>query len=242
MSPEGWILGIETSQSTGSVALGHSHDDQEIDIEPFPVGLVHGKEIIPRIDALFERHPQAREHLCLVAVSAGPGSFTGIRIGVSAAKTIAWACDVPACPVSSLEIIAENTVEDGDWRALIDIRKGSCATATFRRKGNHLDRISEDVVISWEELLVELSDGERLIGSGSRSIPGTENSPGCAETLDIPRATSVVEIARREFRLINEGTGIPSGVFSSPHDLNPVYLEMSSAEKNRARTQEAGDR
>ena len=90
---DGYILMIETSQRNGSVALG-TYDGNLRDEELFSPGLVHGKELLPRIDTLVTRN-DAKSQLAVVAVSSGPGSFTGIRIGVSAAKAIAWSLKIP---------------------------------------------------------------------------------------------------------------------------------------------------
>ena len=242
MSAKGWILGIETSQPTGSVAIGRVGGDQEVDFEPFPIGLVHGREILPRIDTLFSRHPGAREELALIAVSAGPGSFTGVRIGVAAAKAIAWACKVPSLSVSSLEIIADNAVGNGDWRVLLDVRRRRCATATFRIEGDDRQRLTDDAILSWDEMLGQVTSREQLIGSGCRTIPGVENHPRGDKSWDDPKAAAVVKIARRRLLLIETGAEEPPRGFTSPHDLNPSYLEMSSAEEVQARAAGTGDR
>ena len=130
------ILGIETSQARGSVAWAAPGSDGTVSITEllFPVGLVHGREILPTIDALSERVPFDREEIGVVAVSVGPGSFTGARIGVAAAKALAWGLCARLLAVSSLEVIARGLLEterDGEPSPLLGAREAPTAIFAF---------------------------------------------------------------------------------------------------------------
>src|SRR5882672_7052827 len=102
------LLAIETSSARGSLAL--FREDEPIGSAPFPEGLVHGREITVHLAEMMDRLRLAPRDLGALAVGVGPGSYTGIRVGVTAAKTLAFALKVPVIAVSSLQAIAANTL------------------------------------------------------------------------------------------------------------------------------------
>ena len=100
------ILALETSAKSVSVAvtedgvlLAQSYQNR---------GLTHSVTLMPLVDAMLQHAALSAQDMGLIAVAAGPGSFTGLRIGISAAKGLAWALDLPCCGVSTLEAMAEN--------------------------------------------------------------------------------------------------------------------------------------
>ncbi|HEY3243629.1 MAG TPA: tRNA (adenosine(37)-N6)-threonylcarbamoyltransferase complex dimerization subunit type 1 TsaB, partial [Phycisphaerae bacterium] len=84
-----YALAIETSGRIGSLALAHG--DRLIDVRTFSTALRHAVELMPTLDALCRQHRVAPEQVGEVYVSGGPGSFTGLRIGITVARTLAWA-------------------------------------------------------------------------------------------------------------------------------------------------------
>jgi len=105
------FLAIETSSLRGALALFRGREClQEV---LFPEGLVHGREIALRLRELLEGQALGPGDLEGIAVSSGPGSYTGTRVGVTCAKTLAWALRLPVVEVSSLEVLARTALELG---------------------------------------------------------------------------------------------------------------------------------
>ena len=230
ISPDGYILMIETSQRSGSVALG-TYDGESRDEELFSPGLVHGKELLPRIDTIIERN-QAKSRLAVVAVSIGPGSFTGTRIGVSAAKAIAWSLKIPALGISSLDVIASNIEEDGKWGVVLDASGGDLDLALFEISQGNVLRLDEDQALNKEQFSALIEPGTRFIGSGSRAADFPAHLETGPENWDIPRACHGLKIANSLVHEIVAGSAPPPG-WEQPHLLNPRYLRVSRAEEVR---------
>jgi len=228
------ILAIETSQARGSVAWSPDAGVAPVE-ELFSIGLVHGREILPRIESLRARAGFAREEIELIAVSAGPGSFTGLRIGIAAAKALAYALGRPALAVSSLETIARGVpagVGPAEIAVLLDARRGRVYGARFRRTERGIERIAPDRSLPPEEFFAELSAGTLLVGAGSRTIAGAERFERLPEELDTPSAAAVIEIARERLAEIAAGAEPPEEL-EDPHRLVPRYLLRSGAEDAR---------
>lgn len=103
------ILGIETSSMIGSVAI--CDETSLIAEQSFKKGMLHGKELIPAIKSIFEKNKLTPNDIDLIAVDVGPGSYTGVRVGLSCAKTLAYALGVPVIDVVSLDSISQNIKE-----------------------------------------------------------------------------------------------------------------------------------
>ena len=150
------ILSVDSSSKTASVAI---NKDGETLIEIFlNTGLVHSKTLVPVIEDTIKYSGIRIEDIDLFAVSSGPGSFTGIRIGMSVIKGMMFALDKPCIPVSSLEILAFNAVNicDGIICPCLDFRRGSLYNCLFKSDGENLIRLTEDRNISAHNLLEEL--------------------------------------------------------------------------------------
>ncbi|MDE0960838.1 MAG: tRNA (adenosine(37)-N6)-threonylcarbamoyltransferase complex dimerization subunit type 1 TsaB [Planctomycetota bacterium] len=232
MPSDGWILMIETSQRDGSVALG-TLDGQQVDEELFSPGLVHGKELLPRIDAIVERN-DARQNLCAIAVSAGPGSFTGVRIGVSAAKAIAWALGIPSLGISSLEIIASNIDEPGRWGVLLDASSGDLDVGFYQVGTEGVVKDGEELASHRDQLPLLNQEGTRFIGLGSRNPQLEIKLETGPVQWDQPTARQGLKIAIAQVHQILAGGESPPG-WDSPHLLNPRYMRVSRAEEVRRR-------
>lgn len=154
------------------------------------------------------------------SVSIGPGSFTGLRIGVMTVKTLAWALKKPVVPVSSLEIISRNA-EDNSKPVLIflDARRGNVYSALFHPDGKGgLKRMTPDQVLAPEEAVrpirgptLVLGDGLKKYGELLSALPAEQASPDRW----IPRADRACEIAASLW---------PNGPVDDIHRLVPKYL------------------
>lgn len=243
-----WLLAIETSHDRGSIAIGRleaTDATEPLTVLEFSEGLVHGRELLPKIDEGLGRCGIARNDLAALAVSGGPGSYTGVRVGVSAAKAIAWALSIPAIKISSLEAIASAAVADGGAArvvTIVDARRGSAYYAEFEVAGQELTRVVDDAIRSVATLFDGLDRNTRLAGTGCRQFPGADAFEKSDPASDHPSAAIIFDLARRRLAQTNwietrAASDLPPGA-GDPHALNPTYLRPSEAEEKRARSKE----
>src|SRR5579864_5989127 len=125
-------LAIETSGRVGSVAL--AEDARVVAEDEFPHGLQHAAEMLPRIDRLCRDHGWGPADLKELYISAGPGSFTGLRIGVTLAKTLAFATGAKIVAVPSVDVLAANGPPEARHVLIVlDAKRGQIFTARFSR-------------------------------------------------------------------------------------------------------------
>ncbi|MBQ3865555.1 MAG: tRNA (adenosine(37)-N6)-threonylcarbamoyltransferase complex dimerization subunit type 1 TsaB, partial [Clostridia bacterium] len=136
------ILGIDTSAGTCGAAL--MKDGKTLASFARRDGLVHSETLLPGILLLLDGAGIGVSDLDAVAVSVGPGSFTGLRIGVSTVKGLSYPGDIPCVPVSTLEALAENasSLEGKTVCALMDARRGEFYNAIFTVQGGVPRRIT----------------------------------------------------------------------------------------------------
>ena len=225
------ILAFEPSAKAASVALmegkkllGESYQN---------TGLTHSQTLLPMAEDLLKSCGYTPAQVEAVAVAAGPGSFTGIRIGVAAAKGFAWGKELPCYGVSTLEAMALNLgVYDGYVVAAMDARRSQVYTATFLAQNGNLTRLCEDRAISLQELENELKICEKnifLVGDGSNLCYNTlkETVPNLVlppEHRVHQRAAGVALAAEKM---------IAAGLPGNAGTLNPNYLRVSQAERER---------
>jgi tRNA threonylcarbamoyladenosine biosynthesis protein TsaB len=150
------VLGVDTATATASVAIVESGNllaeaissEQGLrDSEQARFGGGYSQTLIPLIDRVLARANLSFRHLAAIAVSIGPGSFTGLRIGLSTVKGLAFAGDISVVGVSTLRALAARV---HDWQGLIcpilDARKNEVYAALFYRQSGNLQRIGGDAV------------------------------------------------------------------------------------------------
>ncbi len=225
------ILAFETSAKAASVAL---LDGGELLGESYQnTGLTHSQTLMSMAEDLIKNCGKTPRDVTAVAVAAGPGSFTGVRIGVAAAKGFAWGAELPCYGVSTLEAMATGLgVWDGYVVPTMDARRSQTYTAIFLAEGGKLTRILEDCAISFAELGEKLKNCEKpifLVGDGAKLCYNTLN--GAVPGLVLPRshqmhqrAAGVALLAQKQ---MDEGLAGDAGV------LAPNYLRLSQAERER---------
>ena len=141
------ILAFETSAKAGSVALWQSG---KLLAESYQnTGLTHSQTLLSMAETMIKSCGLTPQDVQTVAVAAGPGSFTGVRIGVAAAKGFAWGLELPCCGVSTLEAMAENLgIYEGTVVCTMDARRSQVYNALFRAENGKLSRITPDRAIS----------------------------------------------------------------------------------------------
>ena len=226
------ILAFETSAKAASVAL---HDGAKLLGESYQnTGLTHSQTLMVMAEDLLKQCGYTAKDVTHVAVAAGPGSFTGVRIGVAAAKGLAWGLQVPCHGVSTLASMAENLgIYEGVVCACMDARRNQVYNALFRAEQGTLHRLTEDRAISLAELGAELERMEGpvyLVGDGSTLTKQT-----LADRVILPaehrmhqRAAGVALVAAAE---------IATGVAADAESLQPNYLRLSQAEREKLERQ-----
>ena len=149
------ILGIDSATPTASVAL--RRDGELLASYRAAAGSTHSACLLPMIESVLSLCSVKVSDLYLIACGAGPGSFTGVRIGVSTAKGLAAPYDIPCVGVSSLEGAAV-TVGDGALAVpVFNARRGNVYSAIFRSQNGKLCRLTDDMIISVGDLCAELA-------------------------------------------------------------------------------------
>ena len=222
------ILAFETSAKAASVAL---HDGTKLLGESYQnTGLTHSQTLMVMAEDMLKQCGYGPKDVTHVAVAAGPGSFTGVRIGVAAAKGFAWGAELPCYGVSTLEAMAKNTgVVDGYVCACMDARRNQVYNALFRAEKGKLCRLSADRAIALEDLKRELEGSVYLVGDGaaltyrtlSAELPNLMLLP---EHLQHQRAAGVALVAAEQ---------IAAGVAADAETLQPNYLRLSQAEREK---------
>ena len=169
----------------------------------------------------------------LLAVAAGPGSFTGLRIGVSALKGLAWAADKPCCGVSTLEAMAQNLRHmDGLIVCSMDARRNQVYNAVFAAEGGQLTRLTPDRAIALSQLAEELQGDPRpklVVGDVAALCSGFLSEAGipCRMAPAQLVMQNAVGVALAAEEMAARGETV------SARDLVPVYLRLSQAERER---------
>ena len=225
------ILAFETSAKAASVAL--TENGKLLAQSYQNTGLTHSQTLLPMAQDLLKNCGKTAQQLDAVAVAAGPGSFTGVRIGVAAAKGLAWGKELPCYGVSTLEAMALSMgVYEGLVVPVMDARRNQVYTATFAARAGSLVRQCEDRAISLEELGNELKNVKEpifLVGDGS--IVCYNALEKTVENLILPPEhrmhQQAVGVALAAQKLID--AGLPG----DGAQLQPNYLRLSQAERDR---------
>lgn len=225
------ILAFETSAKAASVAL--LEEDKLLGEAYLNCGQTHSRTLMKLAEDLLERCELQVSDIDAVACAAGPGSFTGVRIGVAAAKGFAWGAELPCVGVSTLEAMAYQAAEfDGLICCAMDARREQVYHALFSCEGGKPVRMYEDCAISLAELSDRLKNEEKpkiMVGDGAQLCYNTIGSSvsGCKlapEHLRMQRASGVA-LAARELLL--------TGASFDGVSLVPNYLRLSQAERER---------
>jgi tRNA threonylcarbamoyladenosine biosynthesis protein TsaB len=235
------ILGVDTSTSTASIAILENSQIVAEDYYPRerrvgrsgPIAN-HSEIILPLVDSVLKRAGIGLPDIAGIAVSVGPGSFTGIRIGLSTVKGLAYGTEVPAFGISTLQAIAARVTHfEGVVCSLLDARKNDAYSALFRKDGNQLERLSEDEIVPIRHVLERLGRiGEPclFIGDGLTVYRALieQSSDLQAHIADEESMTSVAASVARlsESRFLKNGT-------APVVDLVPIYLRRPECESRR---------
>ena len=225
------ILAFDTSAKTASVAV--CEGGSILGVSNIENGLTQSELVLPMAEALLSQLKLSFADIELYAVTVGPGSFTGVRIGVSTVKGLAFGRDIPCAPVSTLEALAENAAGlSGLIVPCMDARRGQFYTATFASTGEGISRLTPDRAVSAEELADELRSYEGdiyITGDGYEVAHELLSSLGVklATTPYLLRSQNAVSIARVAEKMHAQGLCV------SERELSPTYLRLPQAERER---------
>lgn len=225
------ILALETSAKSVSAAV--VENGAVLASAYQNTGLTHSRTLMPLVDGMLKAAELPLENVDLIAVAQGPGSFTGLRIGVAAAKGLAWAKDLPCCGVSTLVAMAQNLRHlDGEIICAMDARRNQVYNAVFEVKDGRLTRLSEDRAIGLAQLAEEVknrSSTKIIVGDGAHLCYNYFLEAGipCRMAPAQLRMQNAVGVALAAEELAAEGKTV------SAHQLVPVYLRLSQAERER---------
>lgn len=223
------ILGLDSSAKSASVAVC---DENGLVGQYFQnSGLTHSRTLLPMAEDMLKNLDLTLADIDLIAVSRGPGSFTGVRIGVSTVKGLAWAAEKPVCGVSTLEAMAYNGLcapEGSIICCAMDARRNQFYNALFEIQGGKPHRLCHDRAIAADCLGEELKKLEKTIffvGDGANL---------CYNAMGKFQLTAVLAPENLRFQ---SAWGVCMAAKelepTSVHELLPVYLRLSQAERER---------
>ena len=219
------ILAVDTSAVTATVAV--MKGGLIAGEASFTNGLTHSQTLMPMVDYVLKGAGLGLADIDLFAASVGPGSFTGLRIGVGAVKGLAYALDRHCAGVSTLKALAYNIAQtDRLIVPIMDARRAQVYTAAYRYKDGGLIETSAPEALGIDELCDRLGDRTIFVGDGVapymekiRSLMG-ERAEFAPPQLRMQRAASVCAAAAGESPV-------------SPAELSVVYLRKPQAERER---------
>lgn len=228
------ILAIDTSATVASAAF--CENDEPIAVYSQKSGLTHSQTMLPMIRDLMRNSGVTIDDIDMMAVSAGPGSFTGVRIGISTVKGLAFGKNKICVGVSTLEAMARGIASfciDALICPVMDARRGQLYTAVFKPQGGRLIRLMPDSLISAEELSERLDAYDKPVyftGDGygiieAMSLPFMRETPKHARW----QSGYGVALAALESYRLAEDKSILTDVL-----LRPEYLRPSQAERELA--------
>jgi tRNA threonylcarbamoyladenosine biosynthesis protein TsaB len=221
------VLSLETSASAASVAITNG---SRLVAQYFQnSGLTHSRTILKMTEDILRNSAMALADMEYIAVAHGPGSFTGIRIGVASAQGLCWGSEKPVRGVSTLlAMVSPFEREDAILCPVMDARRGEFYNALFRRAGGELHRLCNDRAVSIDALARECAESAEpflLVGDGAEK---------CRELLT---AMGLRPLLPPEHERFQTAYGVALAALDtsniSPQELAPSYLRASQAERQR---------
>ncbi|MBO4497504.1 MAG: tRNA (adenosine(37)-N6)-threonylcarbamoyltransferase complex dimerization subunit type 1 TsaB [Lachnospiraceae bacterium] len=227
------ILAIESSGNVASAAVAERN--KILAEYTVNIGKTHSQTLLPMIDRVLGDAEMSVNDLDAIAVSRGPGSFTGLRIGSATAKGLAASAGIPILEVPTLEALAVGVGNAGGRLIcpVIDARRNEVYTALYEVCGESIEQVGEERAMSMEDLLTELMAGEREViftGDALRIHGEKIKSVGQGKFILAPLSARDLRagcVATVGLSMLESGKAIEGSQHS------PVYLRLSSAERER---------
>jgi len=218
------ILAVHSTTPVQGLAL--MAGDRLVEERRLPHGRQHVEHLAPAIKELVKGLDCGLASVDGFAVAVGPGSFSGIRVGIATVKGMALALRTPVVGISSLDVLAWQALNEGEvGAAVIDARRGEVYIAVYRRRADRLEMLSRPALISQAEIgsLSAVWPG-RLIAGGDPVVQelAAVNTSLIARPTGPPSAAACAELARSSFL---------AGASDRLHALAPLYIRRSDAEE-----------
>ena len=220
------VLGIETSGLVGNIAV--CDGNKVVASKSYGKNFSHGKEIVSTIELLFNEIKWDPSNIDLIAVSTGPGSYTGLRVGVTCAKTLAYGLGKPVIDVPTLDVLVEN-VKDNSAKTIcpvLDAKRKSVYACIYDRSNNESRKTTDFLIISPDSLIDILPESTIIFGDGIapyREIFSQKNLTIVEdEKLCIADAADVARLGLERYE---------QGIRCEINALAPLYLRKSEAEE-----------
>jgi tRNA threonylcarbamoyladenosine biosynthesis protein TsaB len=215
-------LAIETSTRSGTVAL--LRDDLRLGTSSLRAGTAHGRELAPALNGLLDAARLEPGQIDLVATGIGPGSYTGLRVGVATALGFSLATECSLVGVPSLAAKALEVGREGETLAVaVDAGGEECYYAVYRVGAGPIDEVQAPALATWQEVAAGLQEGWVLAGEGGERLAQASGAAFEVRGLSAPQALYLGRLGRHVF--------LETGA-TAAEDFRPLYLRKSRAEIN----------
>jgi len=228
------ILAIDSTAVTASVAL--CDGEKVLGQVELNLGNKHSTTVLPAVEFLLSEAGKSVSDVEMFALTAGPGSFTGVRIGAATVKGLAFGRKVPVVGVSSLETMAEGMNSfDGVICPLINARRDRYFTAFFESNRGVVTRLSEDDTLSGDEICERLTSADHayILGDGAEIFLRSHGGIAFSIAPDALMYPSAAVIAKLAMRRYESATDKEKDSFTAD-SLRPIYLRQPQAERELA--------
>jgi tRNA threonylcarbamoyladenosine biosynthesis protein TsaB len=227
------LASIEVSTRISSVALFDLAKGQEVAQSALPTHVESSATLLPALQALLAAQGLTAKAITAVAVALGPGSFTGIRVGMATAEGLAMPSHLPVFGISTLDGLAENlrlAGLQGDTLCLIDAQRGECFAGRYFIEKETFQEMAPPQILKVEKLAELIPDKAWIVGAGflkyEKEIKASLADKGkwVEGALHDPQATSIARVAYRQWK---------SGLRPSLDTLKPLYLRVPSVDEKK---------
>jgi len=221
------VLGIESSGPIGSVAA--CRDEAVLAHQALERGMEQGRLLVSLVDRVVAAAGwDKRRDVELIAVSQGPGSYTGLRVGLACAKTMAMLLDVPLVGVCSLDAMAESAPADArNILTVVDAKRGQVYAARYERTPEALRRMLDPAILTPAEVRADVTTPVYVMGDAGRVYAADFAQPGYTLAPEERWRIQASDVARLGLALFRAGRR------DDPAALEPIYLRLAEAEERR---------
>ena len=228
------ILAVDTSSKNCSVAIVEVYENKNYNIIAFENSddeKTHSQKLMPIVDKVFKEHNLTLKDMDLLACCVGPGSFTGIRIGIATMKAFADVTNIKTVSVTSLESLSYNIEEDGIIIPIIDCKNNNVYSAIFSKENNTYKQIGENIADNIDNAInLYKANAENknitFVGDGSILYKDLLTSRLSNKLIFSNKNTqSSISLAKCAYAKYLEG------LYGDSNNLSPLYLRKSQAER-----------
>jgi tRNA threonylcarbamoyladenosine biosynthesis protein TsaB len=217
------LLVTDTSGKQGSVALARADERDRNGVEVIEIAFLAGgmfsAQLVPQIAALLAKHRLSKSDIDAFVVVSGPGSFTGLRVGLAAIKALAEVLKKPIVPVSLLEVLAVRSRRQGKVTALLDAGRGDVYCGTYEIEGDSMQVLQEQLLSKTESF--GLARESAVVTADPAWAAGAREAGLSVSAVEPPNAEKIARLGLRKLQ---------AGETVSPEQLEANYMRRSDAE------------